>query len=229
MYICKKYSTQMKNSANTQVSNVVMLFDFDGTLMNTEHLYTPLWDDIGHRFLHEDNFGLRIKGQSLKRVYAEYFAGRTEAQDHISALIDHLEEEMPYEYIPGARDFLEELHAHHIPTAIVTSSLKKKMGIVARKRPELNQLITRVLTADMFTKSKPDPECFLLAMHELGGVPRRTVVFEDSASGLKAARASGAFVVGLATTLPRTEVEKLADLAIDDFTQLSLTDVIQRM
>lgn len=219
----------MTNPANNHASRLVMLFDFDGTLMNTEHLYTPLWDDIGRRFLHEEGFGLRIKGQSLSRVYSEYFAGHTEEQDYITQLIDRFEEEMPYDYVAGAREFLEELYAHHIPTAIVTSSLGKKMGIVVQKRPELGHLITRVLTADMFSRSKPAPDCFLLGMRELGSEPRSTVVFEDSLSGLKAARASGAFVVGLATTLPREQVEELADLVVDDFTQLRLEDIIERM
>lgn len=219
----------MNKPSATHRNNVVMLFDFDGTLMDTEPLYTPLWDDIGQRFLHEDNFAQRIKGQSLSHVFSEYFAGRTEEQEHITNLIDRFEEEMDYNYVAGAREFLEELHQYHIPTAIVTSSLKKKMGIVMQKRPELQQLITKVVTADMYKQSKPSPECFLTAMTLLGGDPRHTAVFEDSASGLKAAKASGGFVVGLTTTLPQERVANEASLVVPDFTQLHVADLIDRM
>ena len=59
-------------------------------------------------------------------------------------------------------------------------------------------------------------------MHALGGTPEDTVVFEDSVNGLKAARASGATVVGLVTSNPREVVEPLSDYAINDFTSMSL-------
>ena len=61
-----------------------------------------------------------------------------------------------------------------------------------------------------------------MAMHALGGTPEDTVVFEDSVNGLKAARASGATVVGLVTSNPREVVEPLSDYAINDFTSMSL-------
>ena len=61
-----------------------------------------------------------------------------------------------------------------------------------------------------------------MAMRALGGTPEDTVVFEDSVNGLKAARASGATVVGLVTSNPREVVEPLSDYAINDFTSMSL-------
>ena len=61
-----------------------------------------------------------------------------------------------------------------------------------------------------------------MAMHALGGTPEDTVVFEDSVNGLKAARASGATVVGLVTSNLREVVEPLSDYAINDFTSMSL-------
>ena len=73
-------------------------------------------------------------------------------------------------------------------------------------------------TSEYFTKSKPDPECFLLAMKELGGTPETTFVFEDSVNGLKAARASGGIVMGLLTSNPIDVVKPLSDHTLTDFT-----------
>jgi beta-phosphoglucomutase-like phosphatase (HAD superfamily) len=85
--------------------------------------------------------------------------------------------------------------------------------------------VDAILTSEDFTKSKPDPECFLKAMEVLGGTPEDTVVFEDSFHGLDAGRASGARVVGLATTNTREAIAPRCDMVIDDFTGFTLDGV----
>ena len=109
-----------------------------------------------------------------------------------------------------------------VPMAIVTSSNAKKMENVRRAHPELIEIVDKVLMSGDFTKSKPDPECFLKAMELLGGTPENSIVFEDSIHGLNAGRASGAFVVGLATSNPREVITPLCDMVIDDFVGLDL-------
>lgn len=52
-------------------------------------------------------------------------------------------------------------------TALVTSSNNKKMAHVLMAHPEFTELFERVITADKITRSKPDPECYLLAAREL--------------------------------------------------------------
>ena len=54
-----------------------------------------------------------------------------------------------------------------------------------------------------------------------GGTLENSIVFEDSIHGLNAGRASGAFVVGLATSNPREVIEPLCDLIIDSFEEIS--------
>jgi beta-phosphoglucomutase-like phosphatase (HAD superfamily) len=63
-------------------------------------------------------------------------------------------------------------------------------------------------------RPKPDPQVYLRAAELLGVAPDECIVFEDSIAGLRAARASGARVVGLRTTLRELPSH---DLAIDDF------------
>ena len=68
-------------------------------------------------------------------------------------------------------------------------------------------------------------------MEVLGGTPGITVVFEESVHGLTAARAAGAYVVGLATTNSRETIEPLCDMVLDDFTDIekigkSLTSIL---
>jgi beta-phosphoglucomutase-like phosphatase (HAD superfamily) len=76
-----------------------------------------------------------------------------------------------------------------------------------------------ILTSDMFTRSKPDPDCFLTAAEKLGFTPDECVVYEDSLHGLQAARNACMMVIGLATTLPVERIAPLADEVWTDFNE----------
>ena len=48
---------------------IAVLFDFDGVIMDTETQYTVFWDEQGHKYLGEEDFGRCIKGQTLTQIY----------------------------------------------------------------------------------------------------------------------------------------------------------------
>jgi HAD superfamily hydrolase (TIGR01509 family) len=208
---------------------MIALFDFDGVLMDTEAQYTRFWDEAGRKFVDMDGFGSMIKGQTLVQIFGKYFADRTEAELRaVEEAINECERNMTYEFIPGAREFLIELRQAGIPTAIVTSSNNQKMSQVYKAHPDLHTLVDAILTSEHFSKSKPDPECFLKGMEMLGGTPETTVVFEDSIHGITAGRAAGAYVTGLATTNKREVIEPLCDMVIDNFSDFSLKELTDR-
>ncbi len=208
---------------------MIALFDFDGVLMDTEAQYTRFWDEAGRKFVDMDGFGSIIKGQTLIQIFGKYFADRTEEELRaVEEAINEYERNMTYEFIPGARGFLNELRQAGIPTAIVTSSNNQKMSQVYKAHPDLHTLVDAILTSEHFSKSKPDPECFLKGMEMLGGTPESTVVFEDSIHGITAGRDAGAYVVGLATTNKREVIEPLCDMVIDNFSDFSLKELTDR-
>lgn len=205
---------------------MIALFDFDGVIADTETQYTVFWDRMGKEYLGLEGFGHTIKGQTLVQIFDRYFNGMIREQEEIVPQLNEFERNMTYGYIPGADAFMKELKAAGIPMAIVTSSNDIKMSNAYREHPELLELVDTVLTSEHFTKSKPDPECFLKGMEVLGGAPEDTVVFEDSFHGLTAGRASGAKVIGLATTNKREAIAPLCDMVIDNFNYLSLKDLM---
>ena len=205
---------------------MIALFDFDGVIADTETQYTVFWDRMGLEYLGLEDFGRRIKGQTLGQIFDGHFSSVRDRQDEIVARLNRYEAEMSYEYLPGVEDFLKELKAEGVRTAIVTSSNNIKMEQVYRSHPELTAMVDAVLTSEHFSKSKPDPDCFLKGMELLGAAPEETVVFEDSFHGLDAGRASGAFVVGLATTNTREAIAPRCDMVIDDFTGLNLKNLM---
>ena len=205
---------------------MIVLFDFDGVIADTESQYTEFWNRMGRAYLGLEEFGHTIKGQTLVQIFGKYFEGKVREQGEIVPQLNEFERNMSYDYIPGALRFMQELKDAGIRTAIVTSSNDIKMSNVYKAHPELPGLVGKVLTSEHFSKSKPDPECFLKGMEILGGSPEETVVFEDSFHGIKAGRSSGAKVIGLATTNKREAIAPLCDMVIDDFTYFSLSDLM---
>ena len=195
---------------------MIVLFDLDGVIMDTETQYGIFWNRTGKELLGLDDFGKRIKGQTLNHIIS-HFDGVSKSKDEIIRELYEYERNMSYDYIPGADEFMKDLHARGIPMAIVTSSNDAKMVNVRRAHPELWEFTEAVLTSEHFSKSKPDPECFIKGMEILGGRPEDTYVFEDSIHGINAGRAAGAKVIGLATTNTREAIVHLCDQVIDDF------------
>ena len=135
--------------------------------------------------------------------------------------LNDFERSMHYDYIPGFLPFFEDLQRHAVKTAVVTSSNKLKMEAAFRYQPALQTMFDRILTAEVFTRSKPDPDCYLLGMRLFETLQEETYVFEDSINGLRSAQASGAHVVGLSTTFPASEVASYANVVIPDFCEFS--------
>ena len=194
------------------------LFDFDGTLVDTEPQYSIFWAEMGRRYHPEiPHFEQVIKGQTLMQIFDGYFSGQAEVQERIRQELSAYEHDMKFDYIAGAKEFAERLHERGVKTAIVTSSDNLKMENAYRARPELKEMFDLILTADMFSRSKPDPDCFLTAASLLGCQPEECVVFEDSLHGLQAGQRAGMKVIGLATTNPAERIASLCDEVWDNF------------
>ena len=194
-----------------------VLFDLDGVIVDTEGQYSLFWKQIGEEYMPGmPDFALAIKGRTLTQIYDTYFPDAAD-RAAITERLNAFERQMDFPYIAGAREFLEALQAQGVPTAIATSSNCDKMACLYARHPEIKNLVTTVLTAEDARRSKPAPDCYLAAAERLGADISKCIVFEDSPNGLAAGRASGAFVIGVCTSLAATEIEPLCDMYIEDF------------
>ena len=202
--------------------NIAALFDFDGVVVDTEPQYTLFWDEKGKKYHPEiPDFGNHIKGQTLTQIYSQYFLCLEGIQSQITEELLDFETRMVFHFIPGVVDFMKELRENGVKIAIVTSSNDKKMANAYRAHPELKEMVDRILTADMFTHSKPHPECFLLGAKVFDTEIDNCIVFEDSFHGLEAGNRAGMKVIGLATTNPASAIEDKACMVIPDFVGFS--------
>ena len=215
---------------NTTVFSAA-LFDLDGVVFNTEPQYTLFWGNECRRY-HPDEPGLeyKIKGQTLVQIFDGFFGGELAGErEAISRRLLDFERTMKLEYIDGFTAFLDSLKANGVATALVTSSNKGKMDIVFARRKEFQSLFDAVLMSEDFDRSKPDPDCYLKAAKRLGKAPADCIVLEDSFNGLKAGRAAGMRVVGLATTNTLESIAPLADIVINDFTDTDYGNLSARL
>lgn len=197
------------------------LFDLDGVVFNTEPEYTKFWSEIGRKYRPEiPDLCYRIKGMTLTTIFAEYFPS-ADIQDAIVRGIDQFESTMDFPWVAGFLRFFGELKEHDVRTAVVTSSNAEKMKSVYRTYPEFEQMFDRILTAENFKHSKPDPDCYLLGAKVFQLPIDNCVVFEDSFSGLQAGRSAGMKVVGLATTNPPESLKGKADVIIPDYSKFN--------
>lgn len=118
--------------------------------------------------------------------------------------------------LPGVRQLLSEIPSHR--WTIVTSATER----LARVRLAAGGIsVTQaIVTAESVTHGKPHPEPFLAGAALLGLDPRNCVVFEDSASGAKAARDAGCIVIATTFSHPASEL-RAAHHLVTDMTSIS--------
>lgn len=205
------------------------LFDLDGVLVDSESQYTICWSGIEQRHpTGIPDYAHAIKGTTLTSILANY---PTEAErEQVKRELHEFESTMPYPIMAGVIELLEQMKSEGWGTAIVTSSDKMKMSRLFAADPQLRQYFDVIIDADMVTRSKPDPQGYLLAAEKLGLAPAECFVFEDSLQGVAAGRASGATVVGLATTFPRERIESTGstDVIVDSLASVS-TDMLRQL
>lgn len=199
----------------------VALFDFDGTLVDTEGQYTQFWGRMARTYRPDvPRLEYLIKGTTLTQIFDRYFPNPA-WQAEITKGLDEWEAQMDYRPVPGAEEFVSDLKQHGVKCAIVTSSNQKKMDSVQRQRPEFLAMFDRILTSEDFALSKPNPDCYIRGTEVFGARLSECVVFEDAFNGLEAGMASGITTIGLTTNNTAEAIRPLCHAIIADFTEIT--------
>ena len=166
------------------MSQTAALFDLDGVLVDSEGVYYEFWDNIDKMFpTGIPDFAASIKGSTLKKIM-DYFPD-PDVRSRIIKMLDEQERSMKYVLFDGVLPFLDDLRSRHIPCAIVTSSNEDKMHKLFDQHPGFADYFKVVITDRQVTRSKPDPQGYLMAASQLDCDPSDCYVFEDSFSVLR--------------------------------------------
>lgn len=189
------------------------IFDMDGLMVDTEPIWASAWPPAFARYglmvvpgLVEACVGSSY--ERISRMVAEAYDGNPDAQ---RALDDHYEigaerfvsSGAPKK--PGLDELLGWLSERGVPCAVASSSERRVVEANLR-HAGVSEHFRAVVTGDDGYPSKPAPDIFLGAAERLGADPARTVVFEDSPSGVRAA-SSGGFVTVMVPDLIQPDDE----------------------
>lgn len=201
-----------------------LIFDMDGTLVDSEPFAERAWADFLRTHGHELDdsvlgrmFGLRLmEGAAVvKDAYGLELSieAIAEEQDHLrlAALKGNLKP------MPGAGAMLAFAREAGLPIALATSSLRHHADLTLAEA-EMAGLFNVEVTGDEVEHGKPAPDIFLLASERLDVAPERCLVFEDSPAGVAAALAANMRCIWIPTVktallqLPREPDATLPDL-----------------
>ena len=194
------------------------IFDMDGTLIDNGQYHILAWQEFAKRH------GRTVRGQDILDwmgmtgdVYNERILGRkltAEEQEKLGEEKESLYRDIyrPHMRLPeGLLEFLERIKASGGKCALATGGPQANADFILDGL-KIRDYFSAVVSAGKYQRSKPDPECFLMAASLVGVDPRDCVVFEDGLPGIKAGKTAGMKVVGVTFTHPR---ERLLDAGVD--------------
>ena len=207
-----------------------VFFDMDGLMVDSE----PEWfqsevevtSPFGYTWLEVDQ--IACLGGPLSKVGQYMFdkCGRQRSPEYFTqALIDTQVARMRGNTptMPGAIELVRELQSHGIKTALVSASPRNIVDAVLDNVG--HDLFPFSISADDVKKTKPDPEGYLKAASMSGSEITNCLVFEDSLTGMNAAIASGAYLIGVPHLVTIEESERIR--VIKSLEQISYTKLIE--
>ena len=179
-----------------------VLFDMDGLTINSEPEWLEAEREVtasfGYTWTKEDQ--AHCLGGPLHKVgeYMSKVTNSSEPGDYFhKKLVDLMTEKITISasFMPGARELIRNLHLAGVPMALVSASPRALVDAALSHVKPIPFKAT--ISSDDVVNTKPDPEGYLKAARMLDVDIRNSLILEDSATGVAAARASGARVIAV--------------------------------
>jgi len=215
-----------------------IIFDIDGTMVNNTSYHREAWFELCRRYnipLDHQSYHEKIHARSNDIIIPNLFGPGVDG-----SFIHKIAEEKEGIYrdsfrpvmqeTPGLTALLNKLRNAKIPCAAASNSPKANVDFILDEmnfRPFFQSVIYR----DIVKIGKPNPELFLKAAAGLGISPEKCLVFEDSASGFKAARAAGMSYIAITFGADPHELTEAGDAKAihKDFSQIKLETLCKIM
>jgi HAD superfamily hydrolase (TIGR01509 family) len=183
---------------------IAVIFDVDGTLIDSVDLHAKAWQDAFREFGHEVAFD-KLRGQIGKGgdQLVPVFLSKDEADSTGEALNERRSEIFKQRYLrdakpfPMVRELLERIRADGMRIALASSAKQDELEAY-KKAARVEDLLQAETSADDAEKSKPNPDIFQAAMQRLGNVdPAQVIVVGDTPYDAEAAGKAGLRAVGV--------------------------------
>jgi HAD superfamily hydrolase (TIGR01509 family) len=205
-----------------------LLFDLDGTLIDSEFFHFECWNEI------LEEFGVVLTYEDWLQTYAGVpmpaNAARLIKKYDIATPLPYIiekREKLTLERLktkdvnlmPYVADVLEYFHQKNLTLALVTSSPRQDVEAVF-ERNGLGKYFKLIITRTEVTKSKPDPESYLVCVEKLGLNKEECLVFEDTINGIKSAKAAGLTCFAIQNNIDEHHKLTIADKLFLDFSEV---------
>ena len=233
--ISNKYYYSLGTPKQIKDYEYSFLFDLDGTLVNTDNIYTEVWNSIFQKYnfgflvdtIFFDNF---IKGKTdslflnylLPSISNDLISDISKLKDEL--FIELLKKTKVPILLPGVHEFFEKNKNRKI--AIVTSCNKKSADYIL-EYTGLNDYISLLITANHCIKHKPDPEPYLKAISQLNLDKTKTIIFEDSYSGYTSAKNAEVYkIILICNTTSCPDIFNANEYKITDYTTFNIAELL---
>ena len=201
-----------------------MILDMDGVIVDSNPVHTQAWAAYLHQLGRSaDYIDQRMHGRRNDDIVRDFFGnGLSEQEIHAhgarkeAIYREMMRPQLGERLVPGVRAFLER-HSD-VPMGVASNAEPANVEFIL-ENARLRGYFRVAVDGHQVARPKPDPEIYLKTAELLGVTAPDCVIFEDSMTGIEAARLAGARVVGVNTT--DAELSGV-DLLIRDFTESGL-------
>jgi len=211
-----------------------VLFDLDGVVVDTARYHYKAWKQLADEeaIYFDESINERLKGVSrmasleilLERSKVAFTQEQKEQMCTIknNYYLQMIETLKPEDVLGGVEEFLKELTMNGIKTAICSASKSAKYII---SKLGLNSFFNCIIDGNDVTKPKPNPEVFEIGYTKLGCSAQESIVFEDAAAGIEAAKSLGIKTVGIG----QVQILFDADILFPSMQEVNLKDIIEKL
>lgn len=210
-----------------------VLFDMDGLTINSEPQWLEaeieLTKPFGYSWSNEDQaFCLGGPLSKVGQYMSDLCNGAESGPWFHAAIIELMAKKVAHyaEFMPGAKNLIQVLNLAGIPLALVSASPRVIVDAALSHVQPIPFKTT--ISSDDVKVTKPDPEGYLKAAKLLNVNIQNCLILEDSATGVQAARSSGAKVIAVPHLVKIEEdfqtkvVGSLEELSVDFLRELKI-------
>ena len=196
------------------------IFDMDGLILDSERTVLSIWEQLGDKygFANIRDYGISVIGKNKQATVDEFMRVYGEPGEpyerELRVIYNELADNGKVPLKPHTIELLSAMKRAGMKLAIASSSSREE---VTSQMGPLGALpfFDALVTGDQVTRSKPDPEIFLLACEALGVKSEEGVGLEDSFNGVRSCKASGLYTIMVPDIIqPDDEMKGLADVIL---------------
>lgn len=207
-----------------------VIFDMDGTMVDTIPWHKKSYEILFNRLkipFSDEYYKKHIVGRKNSEIFPIIFTNKTQEQiDKLiyekEAIFREIYKNNIYE-VKGLTNLIKQINTKGLMLAVATTAPKENREFFFNSLKLHKELFSVIVGDEEVVRGKPHPEIYLKTGKKLNTKPDQCLVFEDSASGVKAAKSAGMTVVAIATNkMPETLQE--ADYVVNDFSEIELVE-----